>query len=95
MISPITARAKTIFQMVCKEKLNWDSDLPVEITKIWAQLLDALGVLKFDRFSFVDTHDSLKQVELHGFCDSSALVYCAVVYLRVITDNGIKVFFLS
>ena len=36
----------------------------------------------------------MKRVELHGFSDSSVLVYCAVVYLRVVFESEVKVFFL-
>ena len=28
LISPITIQAKIIFQPLCKEKLNWDSEIP-------------------------------------------------------------------
>ena len=32
--------------------------------------------------------------ELHGFCDSSKTLYCAVIYVRVVTKGGmVKVFF--
>ena len=33
-------------------------------------------------------------VDLHGFSDSSIVVYCAVVYLRVAFENHVRVFFL-
>lgn len=99
IVTPITARVKTIFQLICKVKCGWDEKVPPDIARIWNDFLEALEsvkIVEIDRFAFVSgTSDTLKHVELHGFCDSSKIVYCAVVYLRVVTEAGIKVFFLT
>ena len=31
LISPVTARGKTIFQLLCKDKLDWDEKVSLEI----------------------------------------------------------------
>ena len=42
MISPITARVKTIFQLLCQDKLNWDDIVPREIEIIWNEFINNL-----------------------------------------------------
>ena len=83
-VSPITARVKTVFQLICKEKGSWDDKVSLDISKVWFEFLDALEnlkVLEVDRFCFVSNANEVKSVELHGFSDSSNVVYCAVVYI--------------
>ena len=97
-VSPITAKIKTIFQMLCKDKLDWDEIIPQKIALIWNNFLEELNDLKevkCSRFVFWDHFDSGVRVELHGFCDSSTEVYCAVVYLRLIYRGNVKVSFLA
>ena len=53
VVSPITARVKTIFQLICKEKSSWDVKVSLLISKIWFEFLDALDnlkILEIDRF---------------------------------------------
>ena len=97
MISPITARVKTIFQIICKEKYKWDETIHPDIAKVWDEFLSALEnvhIIKFRRYAFT-LKNLVTRVELHGFCDSSKLVYCAVIYLRVISQSGTNTFFLT
>ena len=96
-VSPITARVKTVFQLICKEKGSWDDKVSLDISKVWFEFLDALEnlkVLEIDRFCFVSNTNEVKSVELHGYSDSFNVVYCAVVYLRVVFKKCIRVFFL-
>lgn len=96
LISPITAWMKTVFQLLCKENLDWDEEVPNHIRDSWVRfvkVVEEVKEIKVDRF--VLSTERLKGVELHGFCDSSSEVYSAVVYLRVETDNRIQVHLLS
>ena len=95
IISPITAQIKTLFQSLCVDKSDWDDVVTGELKDRWINLLEKIEVLKvvcIPRISFVDWNEVLS-VELHGFCDSSLSLYCAVVYARIVTKTGIKVFF--
>ena len=69
LISPVTARVKTIFQLLCKDKLDWDEKVPLEIEVIWEKFLSNLenwNCLKVKRFAFYEMENILT-VNLHGF----------------------------
>ena len=40
LIAPITARIKTIFQLLCKDKLAWDDLIPPKLASIWNKFLE-------------------------------------------------------
>ena len=88
LISPATARVKCIFQLLCKDGYEWDKEVNNEINNIWLSFLA-------DRFCFVNLNEKVILIELNGFADSSNTVYCAVVYLKVVTSSAVKVFFLA
>ena len=86
-ISPITARVKTIFQLLCKDKSDWDEDVSPDILTVWNTFLDDItrfGELRVKRFSYVNPCDPSEVFStLQGFCDSSETAYAAVLYLQV------------
>ena len=51
--------------------------------------------IRVNRFRFVNSNGKIIRIELHVFADSSNTVYCAVVYLKVVTSSIVKVFFLA
>ncbi|XP_066934625.1 uncharacterized protein [Clytia hemisphaerica] len=92
LISPITAWMKTIFQLLCKDSLEWDCEVSEEIREAWFRFVDvvaSVGKVTVERFVLVPA-DLIRGCELHGFCDSSSEVYCAVVYLRVLMGTDVK-----
>lgn len=98
LISPITAQIKVIFQLLCKEKSEWDDNVSSEVLVIWNKFLVAienLPIIRIPRFVFVEIQEVVESVELHGFCDSSCHVYSGVVYVRVVTNTGVKVSLLA
>ena len=97
IVSLATARLKTIFQILCRDKMEWDVIVTGEIEFKWKELLrnlEELSLLRVKRFAFVRVEERIFSAELHGFCDSSREIYCAVVYLRV-KMSVVKVFFLA
>ena len=75
MISPVTARVKTIFQLLCQDKLNWDDSVPREIEIIWNEFISNLeewGIIKVKRFAFFEIREKIYSVQLHGFCGNSS-----------------------
>ncbi|CAB4009873.1 Hypothetical predicted protein [Paramuricea clavata] len=46
LIAPITAIIKTIFQLLCKDKLNWNDIIPPDIALVWDKFLEELKGLQ-------------------------------------------------
>ena len=88
LISPVAAPEKTIFQLLCKDKLDWNEKVSLEIEIIWREFLSNLE--NWNWF-FYENEENILSVDLHGFCDSSNQIYYAVVYLRIETTFGIRV----
>ena len=89
IISPITARLKTIFETLCRDKMEWGVIVNGEIKFKWKEILRnlvELNLLRVKRFAFVRVEERILPAELHKFCDSLREIYCAVVYLRVETS---------
>ena len=81
LIAPISARIKTIFQILCKDKLNWDEIIPSNIASVWNKFLDELKLLREirqQRRVFILHLSSKFRIELHGFSDRSLELYCAL-----------------
>ena len=98
LIAPITARIKTIFQILCEDRLNWDDIIQPNIALVCNKFLEEVKRLREIRLQrcVFDLHFPLKfRIELHGFSDSSLELYCAVVYFRFVSDCGVQVSFLA
>ena len=96
--SPITARVKLIFQLLCKDKFGRDELLPEKINIIWSTVLSdlkSLNVVRLQRFVLLQIHENINSIELHSFSDSSNCAYCAVLYKRTVTTVGVRVNFLA
>ena len=96
-ISPIIARIKTIFQLLCKDQCSWDKNIFSEIELIWNDFLvdlKQIEILRVERFTFVQPKEKILSISLHGFCHSSSQFYCGVLYIRVETALGIRMSFL-
>ncbi|XP_065658842.1 uncharacterized protein LOC136083375 [Hydra vulgaris] len=92
-ITLITSRVKTIFQMICKDKSEWDEIVARRIELAWTEFLKDLELLssvRISRFVFERVNEDSKSVQLHGFCDSSKLIYCAVIFLVIETCFGVN-----
>ena len=97
-ISPITTRVKSIFQLLCKDKSDWDDKISGDILSVWEKFLvdlENFTDLRIKRFAFVEVTANIQSVTLHGFCDSSLQSYCGVLYLQIFTSVGIRVYLLA
>lgn len=91
LVGPVLVAAKVIMQKLWINKLNWDDVLPDELLKIWQDFVNSLTnmpVLTIPRnLNFVNA----KNIELIGYCDSSAIAFGAVLYVRSIFNDKVYV----
>ncbi|XP_073961981.1 uncharacterized protein [Choristoneura fumiferana] len=96
-IAPSIVLAKIFLQKLWKSGISWDEHVPEELQKEWLQYkreLPALRDITLNRW--IHTSHNKSTIELHGFADASASAYAAVIYARVVKENGeIKVSLLS
>ena len=86
-VSPVTLRAKLIFQELCKRDVKWDQSLPSDIMNLWLRWEKDLinsGCFEIRRCYF-SSHRT--KAMLIGFCDGSTKAYAAVIYLRYQLEN--------
>ena len=89
---------KAIFQLLFKDKNDWDSPVSGDVLSIWQRFLidlETYNNVRIKRFAFIEISDNVQSVVLHGFCDSSLQCYCGVLYLQIFTSTGVRVFFLA
>ena len=89
ILSCFMLQPKQIFQLLCKNKINWDETLPNSIIILWQNWvtsLESLIDLKLERYIFQNIlfeEMGPQSIEIHTFCDASLQGYCTVIYLRV------------
>ena len=74
ILSQVIIQSKIIFQLLCKEKIDWDSCLPEVIIKIWQEFINT------SRYIFGEFNSNYETLQFHGFCDSSQK---PSIYLRL------------
>ncbi|XP_039904599.1 uncharacterized protein LOC120744346 [Simochromis diagramma] len=88
-VAPFILIGKQILQTLCKDKVNWDEDLPDHILpqwEAWLRDLPKLAALKIPRSYSQDA--DIVQYELHSFSDASLSGYGACSYLRAKGREG-------
>ncbi|XP_061906861.1 uncharacterized protein LOC133652293 [Entelurus aequoreus] len=88
-VAPFILIGKQILQTLCKDKVNWDDNLPDHILprwEAWLRDLPNLAALKIPRSYSEDIN--VVQYELHNFSDASLEGYGACSYLRTISKEG-------
>lgn len=90
IISPIIVHGKIIMQSIWTEKMDWDDMLPEQTVDKWKWFCDQ--VAEMQNITFL-RHVTKKGygIELHGFSDAAKSAYGAAIYVRSISNNGVKV----
>ena len=92
LVSPVTMRAKILFQDIWRLGLSWDEALPADLLiqfQKWIQDIKILNSWQVHRCYFPDlSWKKLSEIELHTFGDASEKGYGACVYLRVPGTDG-------
>jgi hypothetical protein len=89
LISPFIVRIKLLLQEIWERAIDWDDDLPVELSEKWFNWCNEVGRLSnitIPRNCLLDCKN--EQVEMHIFCDASPSAYGAVVYFRFCDKSG-------
>ena len=96
-ISPVTMQFKMLFRDLCVSKVGWDESLSGELLSKWNAIASSFDsvTLTIPRCYCWSSQRSSQQYSLFGFCDASSLAYAAVVYVRIETDTGNSVEFLT
>ncbi len=84
--SPFVLKAKAIFQELCRVKVDWDEELPVDVAAQWHRWLNdlpLLSALTIPRCLRPTSTSCLLPTQLHHFSDASELAYGAVSYIRI------------
>ncbi|XP_018378079.1 PREDICTED: uncharacterized protein LOC108770842 [Trachymyrmex cornetzi] len=88
LLGPIISYVKKLMQDVWRCGLQWDESVPQNIHTAWlefARQWESLGQIYFERRLLIaGYHD----IELHGFCDASAVGYGACIYVRSRDESG-------
>ena len=91
-LSPVVIQLKSLFQELCKLKLEWDEPLTGAPLRKWESILTDLQAdqqIRVPWYLLCDVHHELDSYSLIGFCDASKKAYAAVVYLGVKTKEGL------
>ena len=89
--------AKLILQQLWKISLDWDEEIPSNLTNRWLKWLQTLKniekvkLARWYGFSF----KNIKNIESHVFADASSCAYRIVAYFRFIQEHNVKYMFIA
>uniref|UniRef100_A0AC35FKR7 Reverse transcriptase domain-containing protein n=1 Tax=Panagrolaimus sp. PS1159 TaxID=55785 RepID=A0AC35FKR7_9BILA len=90
-LSPVTVKGRVFMQKLFREKVQWDELLKDKLLNEWKKIFkDWNGIIEVARKYVEDKFPDAENVEMHSFADASPDAYCAVIYLRIKTENGIE-----
>lgn len=87
LVTPFVFRAKSLLQVMCKERLSWDDPIPEHLLPVWhswCQELRELAQIQIPRCIKPKQVSDQFTVELHVFSDASTIGYGACAYLRFV-----------
>ena len=97
-VGPVVLTAKQILQDLCRQRYDWDDQIPhVHLTR-WQERLRDLPMLSefgVERCLKPKNYGNPDRVHIHHFCDASEAGYGVVSYMRMKNDKGIHCSFLT
>ena len=85
---------KLLIKDLCKFKLGWDESISIYQEQVWIKWLkgiDVINSLTVDRCLI--PMSNFVRVEIHAYSDASSDAYAAVVFLRVVYTESVKISF--
>ena len=82
---PFLIVARLLLQELWRQGYEWDQPIEGKLLDIWNKWLDGVKLLDQIRVSrqYVNSDESVQEIQLHVFCDASEAAYGCVAYLRV------------
>lgn len=90
LIAPFVLLGKQILQEMCKDKMDWDEELPEHLKskwELWIKNIPGLADIQIRRCFVPPDFGQVKSYELHHFSDASVSGYGECTYLRVINSQ--------
>ena len=90
LLTPVTARYKLQLHDICKRKLDWDDDIPMELLKTWCDNItemQTLGRINFNR-SIVPPDAANLRISYVISSDASEEIAICSVHSRMLRTNG-------
>lgn len=90
-VAPIILTGKGILQNLCRDKLDWDDEIPDNIKmqwEKWRKELHRLKDLSIPRCFKPEEFGQVTSAELHHFSDASTIGYSQCSYLRLKNTQG-------
>ncbi|KAL0821094.1 hypothetical protein ABMA28_005724 [Loxostege sticticalis] len=91
LLSPTIMIAKVLLQRLWLLQLDWDDEVPSDVTRAWGRFVNGLSALTTIRIPRQAIASEAIRIELHIFTDASQTAYGACVYVRTVTNQGITV----
>jgi len=87
-LTPVTVKAKMIFQDLWRQQTSWDEELCDAVQRDWQTYQNDLYVIRNINIPRCIIVPNVFSYQFHGFSDASERAYAAAVYLRCVKLDG-------
>ncbi|XP_053960629.1 uncharacterized protein LOC128864894 [Anastrepha ludens] len=88
LLSPLIITAKIILQELWLLKLDWDESVPQHLQQAWTNCLASLNSISSLIVPRYCLQPTVRNIQIHGFCDASIRAYGCSVYIRTEDLDG-------
>ncbi len=90
LFAPAIIPAKILLQSLWKRRIPWDTEVPEDVLDTWNEWLSHLPLITNHSIArrYIQSDCPIVFASLHGFADASSVAYGAVIYLRVVQEDG-------
>ncbi|XP_008182965.1 uncharacterized protein LOC103309405 [Acyrthosiphon pisum] len=81
-LAPVLVRGKIFLQQLWQLKIEWDQQLPEELSNRWYTFYQEFNDLSYLPIPRKCIPYQSVEVEIHGFCDASEEAYGSAIYVR-------------